>query len=443
MVEEDPPILHCKCYNTSMQKLSTQPYKGARDFYPDTMALRNYIFKIWRETAIKYGYEEYDGPFLEPFELYSAKSGQELVNEQLYSFTDKGDRKVAIRPEMTPTLARMVAGQYKTLPRPIRWFSIPNLWRYEKPQRGRLREFFQLNVDIFGVKGVTADFELISLAINIMQNFGATEKMFEIRINNRRFIDSFFEELGLTNDQNYLTKKAIDRKAKLPQQDFEDLLQNEIKLNTNQMNKLFDLFEKPESYLNSSLAKEVNDLLILLEKAQLKSFVNFDPTIMRGLDYYTGNVFEQFDLFPQNTRAMYGGGRYDDLVQIFTNETLTGIGFGMGDVTLENFLESWNLLPSLGQKLEYFLCTWPNNNPEYFQASAQLAQQIRAKDKSATVWLETDTNLEKQLKAALNKNAKFVLIIGEDELQNNTVTIKELATKAQNTLKVNEFLQTL
>jgi histidyl-tRNA synthetase len=209
------------------------------------------------------------------------------------------------------------------------------------------------------------------------------------------------------------------------------------------MNKLFDLFEKPESYLNSSLAKEVNDLLILLEKAQLKSFVNFDPTIMRGLDYYTGNVFEQFDLFPQNTRAMYGGGRYDDLVQIFTNETLTGIGFGMGDVTLENFLESWNLLPSLRQKLEYFVCTWPNSNPEYFQASAQLAQKIREKDKSTTVWLETDTNLEKQLKAALNKNAKFVLIIGENELQNNTVTIKELATKAQNTLKVNEFLQTL
>lgn len=426
-----------------MQKLSTQPYKGARDFYPTNMEIRNYIFNIWREVATKYGYQEYDGPLLEPFELFAAKSGQEIVNEQLYSFTDKGDRKVAIRPEMTPTLARMVAAQYKTLPRPIRWFSIPNLWRYEKPQRGRLREFFQLNVDIFGVIGIEADFEILSLAIDIMKSFGATNKMFEIRINNRRFMDSMFEEWSFSTEQSFLTKKAIDKMSKISPKDFEQILTEEIKLNTKQVESLYKVLQDPKSALLLPQAKEVNDLLIMLENAELSEFVKFDPSIMRGLDYYTGNVFEQFDLNPQNTRAMYGGGRYDDLVQIFTNEELTGIGFGMGDVTLQNFLESWNLLPNLQAQVDYFVCTWASQSNEFFNESSKIAQQIRSKGKTAILWLDKSTNLDKQLKAASNSNAKYALILGETELNSQSITIKNLETKEQNTLLIKDFLQTL
>lgn len=426
-----------------MQKLSTQPYKGARDFYPTNMEIRNYIFNIWREVATKYGYQEYDGPLLEPFELFAAKSGQEIVNEQLYSFTDKGDRKVAIRPEMTPTLARMVAAQYKTLPRPIRWFSIPNLWRYEKPQRGRLREFFQLNVDIFGVIGIEADFEILSLAIDIMKSFGATNKMFEIRINNRRFMDSMFEEWSFSTEQSFLTKKAIDKMSKISPNDFEQILTEEIKLNTKQVESLYKVLQDPKSALLLPQAKEVNDLLIMLENAELSEFVKFDPSIMRGLDYYTGNVFEQFDLNPQNTRAMYGGGRYDDLVQIFTNEELTGIGFGMGDVTLQNFLESWNLLPNLQAQVDYFVCTWASQSNEFFNESSKIAQQIRSKGKTAILWLDKSTNLDKQLKAASNSNAKYALILGETELNSQSITIKNLETKEQNTLLIKDFLQTL
>jgi histidyl-tRNA synthetase len=426
-----------------MQKLSTQPYKGARDFYPADMEFRNYIFKIWRETAIKYGYLEYDGPFLEPFELFAAKSGQELVNEQLYSFTDKGERKVAIRPEMTPTLARMVAAQYKTLPRPIRWFSIPNLWRYEKPQRGRLREFFQLNVDIFGVQGIEADFEILSLAIDIMRSFGATSKMFEIRINNRRFMDSMFEQWSFSTEQSFLTKKAIDKMSKISPQDFEKILTEEIKLSQKQQQNLYKLLQEPESALSTPQAKEVNDLLIMLENAGLSEFIKFDPSIMRGLDYYTGNVFEQFDLNPQNTRAMYGGGRYDDLVEIFTNDKLTGIGFGMGDVTLQNFLESWDLLPKQSSQVDYFVCTWPSDSSEFFVASSQLTQEIRQKGKNAILWLDTSTSLDKQLKSASNNNALFTVIIGESELNQGMVTVKNMQDKTQNTITKKEFLQSI
>src|SRR3989338_2136475 len=181
--------------------LSTQPYKGARDFYPEDKRIQKWMFAKLRDVVESFGYQEYDAQFIENFDLYAAKSGEELVNEQLYSFEDRGGRKVAIRPEMTPTLARMVAGQFKTLPQPIRWFSIPNLWRYEKPQRGRLREHFQLNVDIFGVDGVEADFEVVSIAIDIMKKVGADESMFEIRVGNRRLLNDVFGQLGISVDQ--------------------------------------------------------------------------------------------------------------------------------------------------------------------------------------------------------------------------------------------------
>ena len=398
------------------QKLSTQPYKGSRDFYPADFRIREYIFGIWRDVCKSYGYEEYDGPFLESFDLYAAKSGQELVNEQLYSFTDKGGRKVAIRPEMTPTLARMVAAKYKELERPIKWFCIPNFWRYEKPQRGRGREFFQLNVDILGVEGPEADFEVLSIAIDIMKKTGAKEGMFELRINDRRLMNQLYSDLGLNDSQISTLNKNLDKKLELP-----EFLKNPQEI----LNKL--------DKQGNAGAKSINFVLEAAKKAGIAVFIKFDPTIVRGLDYYTGMVFEQYDLTPGNTRSMFGGGRYDDLLNIFIDEKIPATGLAIGDVTFLNFLESWKLLPDLSATTDYLVTVWPSEDKKFMEASQKTVEKLRADGKSAEIWLDSSTKLEKQLKYADRKGIQNAVIIGENELSQGKVTIKNLKTQKQET----------
>jgi len=425
------------------KKLSTQPYKGSRDFYPADMRVRNYIFDTWREVCKSYGYEEYDGPFLEPFDLYAAKSGEELVNEQLYSFEDKGGRKVAIRPEMTPTLARMVAGKYKELDRPIRWFCIPNFWRYEKPQKGRLREFFQLNIDVLGVSGPEADFEVLSIAIDIMKRFGADEKMFELRINDRRFMEAFYADLGLNGAQITGLNKILDKKTKLPEKEFADYLSKDSELDKNQLTELQKLLDNPTKILQEYAekgnegAKSVNFVLIMAEKAGTERFIKFDPSIVRGLDYYTGTVFEQFDLTPDNNRAMFGGGRYDGLVSIFVDEEIPATGLAIGDVTFLNFLESWNLLPTLPNQVDYLITRWPGEsekeNKQYAEVTQEVARVLREEGNTVETWLDGDTKLDKQLKYADKKGVSSAVIVGPDELKKGEITIKDLKTGKQET----------
>jgi len=250
-----------------MSKLDTQPYKGVKDFYPEDMAIQNYIFDTWHKVAEKFGYEEYSASILEPTEIYTEKSGAEIVNEQTFTFTDRGGRSVTLRPEMTPTLARMVAGRRRNLKFPLRWYSIPNLFRYERPQRGRKREHWQLNVDLMGPADTNADIEMISIAYAIMKEFGAKDEDFEIRINNS------------------------------------DL----------------DIF------------KEIAPNLV------------YDPSLARGQAYYTGMVFEIFDTNKENGRSIAGGGRYDNLLEIFDVEPVPAVGFGMGDITIRDFLETHGL----------------------------------------------------------------------------------------------------
>jgi histidyl-tRNA synthetase len=435
----------------AMNKISTQPYKGSRDFYPDEMQLRNYIFNIWREVCKSYGYKEYDGPFLESFELYQAKSGEELVNEQLYSFVDKGDRKIAIRPEMTPTLARMVAAQYKTLNFPVRWFSIPNLWRYEKPQRGRLREFFQLNVDVLGIDNVLADFEIISIAVSIMKKIGAKEGMFELRVNNRKLMEDFYTDLGLSEEQKTAFNKALDKKGKITEAEFYKIVEEKVNLPANQLKNIKSMLSDSQKFLDEMLSKqsqgaqEVKDLLKLVEDQNLQSFVKFDPSIVRGLAYYTGIVFEQFDLNPQNTRAMFGGGRYNDLVSIFIDKSIPATGFGMGDVTFMDFLKSWNLLPELESEIDYFIAWLPEKDEkkqaEYLKTVNLLADKLRQNGQKVSVWLEKDSKLEKQLKYANNIGAAKALILGASELKNSTVTVKNFKTQTQSNMPMKDFLK--
>lgn len=427
-----------------MNKLSTQPYKGARDFYPEEMRIRNYIFDIWKDVCKSYGYEEYDGPFLESFDLYAAKTGGELVNEQLYSFKDRGNRKLAIRPEMTPTLARMVAAKYKTLDKPIRWFSIPNLWRYEKPQKGRLREHYQLNVDIFGVGGVEADFEIISLGIDFLLKAGSKEGSFETRVNNRLFMDDVFKQYEIKEKKRIEVSKIIDKKQKVSDSDFEGMLKD-AKLNDSQVKNLLEFLNSPTKMLkdlenSSDGAKEITKLLQLAKESGKDKYIKFDPSVVRGLDYYTRNVFELYDLSPENTRAMYGGGRYDDLVEMFNGNKLSGVGFGMGDVTFKNFLETWDLLPDFEGSFEYFVTLWPTENAAITAITSTVTNTLRNKGKTVSTWLEPDTKLDKQLKYADKKGASFSIIVGEDELKKGTVTVKNMKTQKQNTIKLDEFL---
>ena len=427
------------------KNITIQPYKGSRDFYPEDMKIRNFIFNTWKKVCKSYGYEEYDGPFIESFDLYAAKSGEELVNEQLYSFEDRGKRKVAIRPEMTPTLARMVAQKINELPRPIRWFSIANFWRYEKPQKGRGREFFQLNLDIFGIEGVEADLEVISTSVDILKSFGAKETMFEVRFNNRRLADDIYKEFGFNSEQKKVVNKALDKKLKISQEEFNSWLKDDAKLSGTQLKSLNEYLENPmpmikKLLLQSKGAQEATKLMNLIEKQDLSTFVKFNPTIIRGLDYYTGNVFEVYDLNPQNIRAIAGGGRYDDLVTAFGKDNLTGTGYAMGDITLKDFLEGWDLLPKFENECEYLVTLWPSEDSKFLDKTLQISKALRNKGLNAQTWLEKNTKIDKQLKYADKKECKYAVIIGENEIKDNLVTIKNLANSSQETKSLEKFL---
>ncbi len=300
------------------KKLSTEPYKGVRDFYPEDMAVQNYIFSTWKKVAEEFNYQEYSASPLEYAEIYRSKGSDEIVNEQMYVFTDKGDREVALRPEMTPTLARMIAARRKGLKLPVRWYSIPNVFRYERPQRGRKREHYQLNCDIMGIAGIDAEVEIISLAHKIMKAFGAKDEDFEIRINSRKLLQ-----------EKYGTKmfRLLDKKDKLEKAEFESEWEK-------QSGAPFI-----EATLDDSL--EVKEILKALEAKGIKA--HFSSSLTRGFDYYTGMVFEVFDTNPENRRALFGGGRYDNLLEMFGVEPLPTVGFGMGDVTMRDFLETHNL----------------------------------------------------------------------------------------------------
>ncbi|KKT12874.1 MAG: Histidyl-tRNA synthetase [Parcubacteria group bacterium GW2011_GWC1_43_30] len=284
-----------------MAKLGTDPYKGVRDFYPEDMAIQNYIFNTWRKVAEKFEYVEYGASILEPAELYKGKTSEEIVNDQTFSFTDRGGREVILRPEMTPTLARMIAAERKSLKFPLRWFSIPNVFRYERPQRGRRREHWQLNCDLLGIPGIEADVEIISLAHAILRAFGAEEKDFEIRINSRK---------ALPKGVSMETIRKIDKGE--------------------------------EVGIEVRETDEIRSVLDLLEKKGIKN-ARFNQKIVRGFDYYTGIVFEVFDTNPDNPRSLFGGGRYDNLLEIFDVDPIPAVGFGMGDITLRDFLETHKL----------------------------------------------------------------------------------------------------
>lgn len=412
--------------------LSTQPYKGARDFYPEDKRLQKYMFGMMRRTVEKYGYEEYDAPVLEPIELYLAKTGEEIVHEQTYVFEDRGGRTMTIRPEMTPTVSRMVAARRQELGYPLRWYSIPNLWRYERPQRGRLREHWQLNVDIFGVADTTAEIELIQIADDLLRSFGATHDMYSIRINSRKLMDFILHGyLGLSKTQSHTLVKLIDRMHKMPKDVFAaeaDAIFTPTQREEGASNKLLGLLKlkqighMPEVIRNHHAMAEIKQLLATLQDMHITNAV-FDITLMRGFDYYTDIVFEVFDMHPDNNRSMFGGGRYDGLVGLFGVEPVPTVGFGMGDVTLQAFLEGHDLLPNLRPETDVYVILVG----DVYDDAMRVVRELRQMGVNAAV----DTSgrkADKQIKTALKKGINYVMFIGSKELTDELFGIKNLAT---------------
>lgn len=412
--------------------LSTKPYKGARDFYPPDKRLQKYMFGKWRQVAERFGYEEYDAPILEPLEIYLAKTGEEIVNGQTYAFEDRGGRQVVIRPEMTPTVSRMVAAKRQELAYPLRWYSIPNLWRYERPQRGRLREHWQLNVDIFGVAGPAAEYEVISLVDAMFKEFGAKPDMYETRLNSRELIDfALGEYLGFSKAEAHAVSKLIDRLRKMERSDFIAKVDAAISpkaRGAGAVEKLLvlletkDLAKLPPPLREHESVSELRHLLSQLAAAGIKN-AKFDVSIMRGFDYYTDIVFEVFDKHPDNNRSMVAGGRYDGLVGLFGVAPVPTVGFGWGDVTLANFLELHHLLPGFKPETDVYVALVGD---VLDKAQASIAE-LRASSLNVAVDL-SGKKIGDQLKAADKKAIPQVLIIGDNELKAGQFTLKNLKT---------------
>lgn len=393
-------------------KLSTDNYKGVRDFYPEDYKILEYIFNTWKSVLLKYGYEQYDASPLEYAEIYKQKSGEEIVNEQTYTFIDKGGREISLRPEMTPTVARLVARKHRELSYPLRWFSIPNVFRYERPQKGRLREHWQLNVDMFGLDSIYGDAELIKIACDILTAFGLTDSQFVIKINNRKMLNSFFDNTSLSDEQKHAVIKLLDKKNKV----------------TNFDEQLKEIAGKNFKF-NPEMDEETTAVIDLLKKQGISN-IEFDPYMVRGFDYYNGIIFEIFDTSPANNRSVFGGGRYDNLTQIFSNESVPACGFGMGDVTLRDVLETYDLLPKFEDAVDVYVAPLHEN---FIEESMILADDLRRTGIKVLVDY-SGRKVGDQIKKALSKKSKFFAAIGDDEIYSKKLLLKNLSTKKEKRL---------
>jgi histidyl-tRNA synthetase len=412
------------------EPLSTDPYKGVRDFYPADWRKMDALFGRIRETLILWGYEEYNASPLERAELYEAKTSEEIVNEQTYTFTDRGDRRVTLRPEMTPTLARMVAGKRRELSFPLRWFSIGNRFRYERPQKGRLREFYQADVDLVGLPEGEADMEIVQLASAILKAFGAAESDFIIRINSRSLLNAACAAAGLTGDDVRQYLRLLDKKSKMTPEAFA------AASSTITAKDPLALIENSSE--DSTVAGEKRRLLDRIEslKARGVSNVVFDSGITRGFDYYTGMVFEVYDTNPANPRALFGGGRYDGLVALWGGDPIPAVGFALGDVTLADFLDTHSLAPNEnnGKPQLYLGTPVPSDIP----AAQAFADTLRAQGCRVFVNLSSRA-LGDQIKDAVKRTIPLFVAYGADEIANNTIRMKILATGEEVGLPVSEL----
>ena len=402
-----------------------QSLKGTRDFYPEEKAELSWLYAKIGEVSRDFGYQEWEGPFLEKIDLYAAKSGEELVKEQSFVFPDRGGDFITLRPELTPTLARMVAQKQGGLTFPLRWWSFGPFWRYERPQKGRTREFFQWNIDLIGTSNPESDGELIAIAAAFMQNVGLRSDQVKILVNNRRLMDSALAEMDVDVEMRPKVIRLIDRQDKLRPEEW-DRYAAELGLTTSQIVSLKLMLDDPDLWLKS---EELRRVFAVLEAVGLQDYVKFDARIIRGLDYYTGTVFEARDL--DGGRAMLGGGRYDNLVNDVGGDPLPGVGFAMGDVMISIILKKYGLIPDLGMTPSRVLVTIFDETSTV--AAYRLAADLRQAGIRAAVYPEP-TKLMKQLKYADRMGIKLALIVGPDEVDAGQVTVKDLAARSQTTM---------
>jgi histidyl-tRNA synthetase len=413
--------------------MAHQALPGFRDFYPDQLAVRSHVLGAMRRVALRYGFEEYDGPPLEGLDLYTAKSGEEIVG-QLYHFVDRGGRQVALRPEMTPTLARMVAPRAAGLKKPIRWFSIPQLFRYERQQRGRLREHFQLNCDLIGEPGPLGDAEIIALAIDVMRELGLGPGDVRVRLSDRRVFDALLGEFGVGEDRRPLVYQAVDklgRRESPPRRDgggdegFEPFLDFVVGLRSARTWAELERALAPHP-ASAAAAGCLRDVVTALDAMGLVEFVDLDLSVVRGLAYYTGTVFELFDA-GGSLRAICGGGRYDDLLAALGGVDLPALGFGMGDVVLAELLKDRGRLPASGPSIDVFIAGV--TAAERFHVLG-LAHRLR--DAGLRVeYALSDQAVGKQLKLADGRGARLAVVIGPDDRARGEVMVKDLDDGSQ------------
>ena len=406
--------------------------KGTRDFYPDGMAVRRWMFDIIRDVSTRFGYQEYEGPCLEFIDLYAAKSGEELVKEQAFVFSSPGDDMLTLRPELTPTLARMVAQRQYDIPLPLRWWSIGPFWRYENPQRGRTREFYQWNIDLVGSEAVAADAEVVAVAATFLKETGLSSEQVQIYVNNRRLMDDALSTLDVAKELRPGVFKVLDKLDKLSEKEWRAFALD-MGLRETQVEGLRTLINDQDLWLKSD---ELVEFFELIEIFGLEDYVSFNPKVIRGLDYYTGTVFEAFELGGKS-RAILGGGRYDNLVADVGGNRLPGVGFAMGDVVLELVLQDAGVIPNnLGHKPQVLVTVFDETT---LSESLKIAEEIRMSGYRAAVYPEPD-KLGKQFKYADKLDISVAVILGPDELLENLVAVKNLKTRDQVTIKRSELL---
>jgi len=424
-----------------------EPIRGTRDFYPGPMRVRRWIEERWRETALRFGFEEMDGPVIEPLDLYTRKSGEEIV-DQLYAFEDKGGRAIALRPEMTPTVARMIAARSQGLPKPIKWFSVPRLFRYEKPQRGRLREFFQLNLDIVGVEGVEADAEIIAAGVEVLRACGLTADDVVVRYSDRRLLDAVVRGLGIPAERLEAVYGALDRYLKGGEDEVRESL-GRIGIPEATAGRLVEAIARRDlAGLQDALvptgvhlAPEAERLVRLeraLEAYDVAAFCEFDAAIVRGLAYYTGIVFEVYDRAGE-LRAVCGGGRYDDLLAAFGGEPLPAVGFGLGDAVLLELLEARGIVPEAGPRCDAFVIPVSGNDRE---AAIEAVTRLRAAGLAADLALR-DRSVGRGLKRAEQVGARTAVVIGERERETGTWTVRRMESGEEETMSPADAVRAL
>lgn len=412
-----------------------QRLRGTRDFYPEEMAARNKLFKIIKETAERYGFVEIVSPAIESFDLIAKKSGKD-IRDEIYAFEDKGGRAICLIPEFTPSVSRMIANRQKELGKPLKWFSIPRHWRYERPQSGRLREFYQLNVDIFGSKSPKADTEVLSVGISIMLNLGLKDFLFHI--SNREFLQGFLREYNVSDIHEAF--RIIDKREKIPEEEFiESLLNCGIK-NYDEILDVLDSvnIENIENFKgrNKMIDRSIDNLLNIsksLDYYGFKEYCTLDLSVVRGLAYYTGMVFEVYDK-KKEMRSLFGGGRYDDLVESFGGEPTPAVGFGMGDVVLELMMKKEGVWPEEKTYIDYYIA----NIGDVDKYVLSIARKLRDKKYRVSFDL-ADRNLSNQLKYADKINAKNVIFIGEKELKEGKIVIKNMKTGEQEKVEIDKI----